>query len=74
LPHQSNEIVVEEWIKGAIVDAERTSIDYLDFGEACLCKFLDEVTLRQGAGHSPGPRGWVSQDFRRQITLVHREV
>ena len=64
-PHQLNEIIVEKWIESTIVDTEWDSVDYINVNESCLLQFLDEVTLRQGTGHSAGPGGRVSQDFGR---------
>lgn len=72
--HELDEVVGEQGIDAAIGDPPGPAIDHLDRAEARLCKFLDEVTLRQGSGYSAGPGGRMRQDLRRQSTLFYRQI
>jgi hypothetical protein len=42
----------------------------LDLLESRFPEFVDEVTLRQGARHSAGPRGGVQKDLRREFLVT----
>ena len=69
-----DQIRCEQGMEVGIVYPERIALDDLDAGEACPLHFLDEVTLRHGAGHSAGPGRGMSEYLRRQILLVDGEV
>jgi hypothetical protein len=56
LSHQPPEVVGEKRIDLSVCEAKGLSINHLHVDEASRCEFLDEVTLRQGARHSAGPR------------------
>jgi hypothetical protein len=72
--HQRDQVAAEQRIERAVIDTPRVSMHYPDVYELGLLEFLDEVTLRQGPGHSPGPRRRVSQHFGRQGVLFDGEV
>lgn len=64
--HQGNQIFIEERIEGTVGDTPGPPVHDLDALEPGGTEFLDEVTLRQGARHSAGPRGRVRHHLRRQ--------
>lgn len=72
--HERYQLVVEERVKGTVVDSPRLSIDDLDVYESDPLKFFDEVTLRQSPGYSTGPGRWVRQHFGRQSVLLNCDI
>ena len=72
--HEVEHVGGEEGVEGAVVDAHRRAFADLDLGEAGPFEFCDEVTLRQGAGHSPGPGGGMAEDLRRELLVGDGEV
>src|SRR5262249_6034980 len=53
--HHLDQLGREDWVEREVVDGYRFALVHLDVPEACLLEFVDEVTLRQGAGYSAGP-------------------
>jgi hypothetical protein len=47
---------------------------HLDLAESRLLELVDEVTLRQGAGHSAGPRGRMREDLGRELLVADGQV
>lgn len=72
--HEVEHVGGEEGIEAAVVNAHGGALDNLDFGEAGPFEFGDEVTLRQGAGHSAGPGGRVGEDLGWELFLGDGEV
>lgn len=68
--HECEQIVLEQGIEDAIVDPPGPPLDHFHVFEPNLLQFLDEVTLRQGPGHSAGPRRGMRQHFGRQGVLL----
>jgi len=54
-PHYVDEFLSKERVPFRLRDSERFAPDDLDLCEMDPLQFLDEVTLRQGSGHSPSP-------------------
>lgn len=69
-----DQIRCEQGMESCVVYPERIALDNLDAGEAGPLHFLDEGTLRHGAGHSAGPGCGMSEYLGRQILLVDGEV
>jgi hypothetical protein len=46
----------------------------LDLTESRLLKLVDEVTLRQGPGHSAGPCGRVRKHLWREFLVADSQV
>src|SRR5687768_29381 len=74
LPHQGHEVIVEQRIHRALVDPPWGSVQNLDRAESDPLHFLDEVTLRQGPGHSAGPGRRMCEDFGWKRVLLDRDV
>jgi hypothetical protein len=72
--HEVEHVGGEEGVEGAVVDAHGRALEDLDLGEAGAFEFGDEVTLRQGAGHSAGPGGGVGEDLGWELFLGDGEV
>jgi hypothetical protein len=72
--HEVEHVGGEEGVEGAVVDAHRCALEDLDLAEAGPLEFGDEVTLRQGAGHSAGPGGGVREDLGWELFLCDGEV
>jgi len=72
--HEGEHFGGEERVEGAVVDAHGCALDDLDLGEAGSLEFVDEVTLRQGAGHSAGPGGGVGEDLGWELFLRDGQV
>jgi len=72
--HEVEHVGREEGIEGAVVDAHGRAFEDLDLGEAGPFEFGDEVTLRQGPGHSAGPGGGVGEDLGWELFLGDGEV
>jgi hypothetical protein len=72
--HDPEQFVGEEGVEGAVVDAEGCALEHLDRAESGLFEVVDEGTLRQGAGCSAGPGGWMGQYFGWEFVLVNGEV
>jgi hypothetical protein len=72
--HQVEHVGGEEGVEGAVVDAHGGALEDLDRGEAGPLEFGDEVTLRQGAGHSAGPGGGVGEDLGWELFFGDGEV
>ena len=73
LAHERDQLPREQRVLLDVVDAERDAVVDDDVGESRLLDLLGEVTLRQGARNSAGPRRLAGQHLWRQIVL-HREV
>jgi hypothetical protein len=73
LAHERDQLLREQWVLRDIVDAKRYAVVEDDVGESRLLDLLGEVTLRQGARNSAGPRRLAAQDLWRRIVL-HREI
>lgn len=72
--HEGEQVGGEERVEGEVVDAEGLPSVDADVAKACPLEFRDEVTLRQGAGHSTGPGGRVREDLGRKLVLLHGDV
>ena len=72
--HQPEQSFVEQRVERQVVDAERLALKHVDLTEPGSLEFLDEVTLRQGPGQSPGPGGWMRQNLRRELALVEGQI
>ena len=72
--HQRKQLVAEERIQRAVVDAHRLALEHLDLGEPGAFELRDEVTLRQCPRQSAGPCGRMGKDFRGELVLVDGEV
>jgi hypothetical protein len=72
--HQRDQVIVEKRIQSAVTNTPRLTTLDLDRVEADPLKFLDEVTLRQGPGHSAGPSGRMGEDLGWERVLLHRDV
>jgi hypothetical protein len=72
--HQLDQLTREEWVEREVVDGDRFAVVHLELPEFRLLEFLDEVTLRQGAGHSAGPGRRVQKDLGRKFLVPDREV
>lgn len=73
-PHEIDQFGWEEGTQGGVVNRKRHPIEDLDVDKPRPLQLFDEVTLRQGAGNSPGPSRGMSQDLRRKILLVDGDV
>jgi hypothetical protein len=73
LAHERDQLLREQRVLRDVVDAERDAVVEDDVGESRLLDLLGEVTLRQGARNSAGPRRLAGQHLWRQIVL-HREI
>lgn len=70
-PHQVQEIPGEQGVHGGVLHPIGAALHHGHVGESGPSELLGEVTLRQGACHSPGPGRRVRQDFVGEILLVH---
>jgi hypothetical protein len=68
--HELNQFGREEWVKREVVDRDRFTVVDFDLPEFRLLELVDEVTLRQGARYSAGPRGGVQEDLGRQLLVT----
>jgi hypothetical protein len=69
-PHQLDQLGREKWIEREVVDRDPFAVVHLDLSKSRLLELLDEVTLRQGAGHSAGPGGRVKENLGRQLLVA----
>jgi hypothetical protein len=74
LSHELDQFGRKEWVEREVVDRDRFAVVDLDLLECRLLEFVDEVTLRQGARHSAGPRGRVQEDLGREFLVADGEV
>lgn len=74
LLHQLDQLTRKERIDRQVVDRDRFPMVYHDLAETRLLDFLDEVTLRQGAGHSTCPRCRVQHDLWRELLAAHGQI
>lgn len=74
LSHKGYELVIEQGVHRAFIDAPWGPVQDLDRLESNPLQFVDEVTLRQGPGHSAGPGGGMCEDFWRKRVLLDRDV
>lgn len=74
LSHEVEQIRSEERVEGEIVDSHGGAFEHIYVAEAGGLELGDEVTLRQRAGHSPGPSRRVGEDFRWQLLLIDCEI
>ena len=72
--HHLDQLGREEWVEREVVDGERFALVHLDLPKARLLEFLDEVTLRQGAGYSAGPGRGMPQDLGRELLVADGKV
>lgn len=73
-PHKLDQLGGEERVEGEVVDRHRPPLMNCDLPESCSLELVDEVTLRQGSGHSAGPRCRVGQDLGRERLVTHRQI
>jgi hypothetical protein len=73
-PHQLDQLWCEERIERKVVDGNVLSVAHGDLAESRLLDLLDEVTLRQGAGYSAGPRRRVQHDLGWKLFIPDRQV
>lgn len=60
--------------RARVIDGDRLALVHLDLAEACLYEFLDEVTLRQRAGHSARPGGGMQENLGRELLVPDGQV
>jgi AraC-like DNA-binding protein len=72
--HRLEQCLGEQRIQGAVVDSHRRALEHLDVHEPRPLELVDEVTLRQGSGHSAGPCRGVGEHLRRKLVVLDREI
>jgi hypothetical protein len=72
--HELDQRGGEERGEGEVVDGDGLAVVHVDVPEACLLEVVDEVTLRQGAGYSPGPGCGMREDLGRELLVSDGQV
>ena len=73
-PHQFDQVGRKEWIEREVADGDWFAVVHLELSEPSFLEFLDEVTLRQGAGHSTGPGGGMEENLGRELLVTDGQV